>query len=153
MTDITYIKSETDYLFNYDFNDLTISPEVEEAHLERAERLLKDYKWDDIFACWFDYLKSNCHTPEEVINWANIFYWFGGESKPIPEPYKFLGYLYFKVDTIKYAESCQTVFDGIAIGILEKLGHISLMQNPNYAPEQDSRIIDAKEKWKNGSYR
>ncbi len=153
MTDLEYIKAETDYLFKYNFNDTSISPEVEDAHLQRAEDLLDNYEWNDIFACWFSYLKKKCQTPEEVINWANLFYWFGGESKPIANPYKFLGYLYYKVDSIKYAEACQTVFDGIVIGILEKIGDISLSSNPSYAPEQDTRITQAKEKWENGTYR
>ncbi len=58
MTDLEYIKAETDYLFKYNFNDTSISPEVEDAHLQRAEDLLDNYEWNDIFACWFSYLKE-----------------------------------------------------------------------------------------------
>lgn len=153
MTDMEYIKKETDYLFNYNFNDNSILPEDEDAYLQRADDLIDNYEWNDIFTCWFSYLKNNCKTPEEVINWANLFYWYGGETKPINNTYKFLGYLYYRVDTIKYAEICQTVFDSIVIGILEKIGEISISNNPNYTPEKDTRIIEEKKKWENGTYR
>lgn len=148
MDDKKFIKAETDYIFNYDFNDSSIPEDVEDAYLDRATALLDNYQWADIFTCWFDYLKENCHTPEEVINWANLFYWYGGFEKPIPDPYEFLGYLYFKVDVSKYVNEAQTVFDGIAIGILEKIGKVSLIDNPNYAPECDPEIIAAVERWK-----
>lgn len=148
MSDKEYIKSETNYIFNYNFNDYSIPADVEEAHYDRACDLLDNYSWNDIFECWFDYLKNNCTTPEEVINWANLFFWFGGYEKSIPDPYTFLGYLYYKVDVAKYVDEAQTVFDGIAIGILEKIGKVSLIDNPNYAPEKDPEIIAAVERWK-----
>lgn len=148
MNDKEYIQSETNYLFDYNFNDDSIPEEIEEAHLDRATALLDNYQWNDIFKCWFEYLKANCKTPEEVINWANLFFWFGGSEMSIPEPYSFLGYLYYKVDVSKYVDEAQTVFDGIAIGILEKIGKVNLMNNPNYAPETDPEIIAAVERWK-----
>ena len=95
------------------------------------------------------YLKTKCNTPEEVINWANLFFWFGGYERAIPDPYNFLGYLYYKVDVAKYVDDAQTVFDGIAIGILEKIGKVSLINTPNYAPETDPEILAAVERWKN----
>lgn len=148
MNDKEYIQSETNYLFDYNFNDDSIPEKIEEAHLDRAAALLDNYQWNDIFKCWFEYLKANCKTPEEVINWANLFFWFGGSEMSIPDPYSFLGYLYYKVDVSKYVDEAQTVFDGIAIGILEKIGKINLMNNPNYAPETDPEIIAAVERWK-----
>ena len=148
MNDKEYIQSETNYLFDYNFNDDSIPEKIEEAHLDRATALLDNYQWNDIFKCWFEYLKANCKTPEEVINWANLFFWFGGSEMSIPDPYSFLGYLYYKVDVSKYVDEAQTVFDGIAIGILEKIGKVNLMNNPNYAPETDPEIIAAVERWK-----
>ena len=149
MNDKEYIQSETNYLFDYNFNDDSIPEEVEEAHLDRATALLDNYSWNDIFECWFEYLKTNCNTPEEVINWANLFFWFGGYERAIPDPYNFLGYLYYKVDVAKYVDDAQTVFAGIAIGILEKLGNVRLINTPNYAPETDPEILAAVERWKN----
>ena len=148
INDKEYIQSETNYLFDYNFNDDSIPEKIEEAHLDRATALLDNYQWNDIFKCWFEYLKANCKTPEEVINWANLFFWFGGSEMSIPDPYSFLGYLYYKVDVSKYVDEAQTVFDGIAIGILEKIGKVNLMNNPNYAPETDPEIIAAVERWK-----
>lgn len=148
MNDKEYIQSETNYLFDYNFNDDSIPEKIEEAHLDRATALLDNYQWNDIYKCWFEYLKANCKTPEEVINWANLFFWFGGSEMSIPDPYSFLGYLYYKVDVSKYVDEAQTVFDGIAIGILEKIGKVNLMNNPNYAPETDPEIIAAVERWK-----
>ena len=56
------------------------------------------------------------------------------------------------MDVAKYVDAAQTVFDGIAIGILEKIGKVSLIDNPNYAPENDPEIIAAVERWKNRNY-
>ena len=143
------IISETEYLFNRDFYDTTLSEAEEEEYEERAEELIASYPWEDIFTCWFDYLKKNCHNELAVINWANLFFFYGGADMPIENPYDFLGYLYSKVDTYKYVEDGQHIFDSIVISILEPLGYIDLIEDPYYAPEKDHNIIKAKEKWLN----
>ncbi|WP_031556321.1 hypothetical protein [Lachnospira multipara] len=53
-----HIQAETNYIFNYDFNDNDIPEEVEEEYYDRASALLDEYSWNDIFNCWFDYVKT-----------------------------------------------------------------------------------------------
>lgn len=57
-----YIQSETNYIFSYDFNDNNIPEEIEEKYYDRASSLLDEYSWNDIFYCWFNYLKANCQS-------------------------------------------------------------------------------------------
>lgn len=142
------IISETEYLFNRDYFDNSITEDVEEEYTDRADALLSSYSWDDIFDCWFDYLKNNCKTEKEVINWANLFFCYGGADNPIDDPYKFLGYLYYKVDVLNNVDEAQHIFDSIAISILEPMGYIDLIKDPCYAPESDPNIIKSVQNWK-----
>ena len=142
-----YIQNETEYLFNFDFNDDTISEEIENAYLERANTLINSFPWNDIFICWFDYLQKKCVTPEQVINWANLFFWYGGCEQVIDKPYIFLGYLYYRVDIVKYAEKAQTIFDSVSISMLEKSGYINIIDTPNYVPENDPKMVKAIRTW------
>ena len=71
------IKNETEYLFRCDFFSDEFDPDGEEEHLDRADNLLEAYPWKDIFNSWHDFLHANCKTPEEVINFCNLFFYYG----------------------------------------------------------------------------
>jgi hypothetical protein len=95
---ITFIYDTTHYLFNCNFFDDSFDPEGQEKHLDKAYELQKSYPWIDIITEWHNYLYNNYKTPEEVVNFANLFFYYEGASNYNPEPYKFLGYLYAKVN-------------------------------------------------------
>lgn len=150
MNDLNYIKDETAYLFKYNFDDDSIPEDVAESYEDRAQELIKNYPWATVFDCWFDYLKNNCPTDKDVINWANLFWWYGGADQPLPieNPYEFLGYLHYRVDVTKHVLDAQTIFDSIALAFLEPLGKVSLLSNPSYASESDPDIVSAAQKWR-----
>ena len=87
----TSINYETEYLFKCDFFSDEFDPEGKEDHLDRANNLLEAHPWKDIFNSWDNYLRTNCKTPEEVINFCNLFFYYGGTEQFISEPYTFLG--------------------------------------------------------------
>ncbi len=145
---IESIKDVTKYLFNCDFFSDDFDPEDHEEHQIKAEELMRSYKWEDIIQEWTDYLYKNCHTPEEVINFASLFFYYGGADNYVPEPYKFIGYLLYRVDYQKYWEEAGDLIDSIAIEVLEYQGLISLMNDPYYSPFKDPNILNEVDHWK-----
>lgn len=112
-------------------------------HLEIAEAQIKEYGWDDVFASWFDYLNKQCHDPEDVINFANLFVYYGGTDYPIRTPYDFLAVLYARVNMDKYWEKAGDVFDSLATSVLEKSGEIDLIDDPYYQVLDDPKLKKA----------
>ena len=142
------IKETTSYLFNCNFFSDDFDPEGQEIHLNKAEELQELYPWSDIVAEWHNYLYSNCRTVQEVINFANLFFYYGGTNEYNPSPYKFLGYLYARVDIHTYWDIAGDLFDSIVIDILSNQQLIDLVQNPYYNPLEDERILEEVAKWK-----
>ena len=149
MTDINTIKNETEYLFKCDFLSDEFDPEGNEEHLDRANNLFEEYPWKDIFASWSAFLRTNCKTREEVINFCNLFYYYGGTDQFIPEPYSFLGYIFSIVDWDKNWETAGDFLDGFCISILEKVGEVSIVKDPYYQPWNDPKLQQAVDSYKN----
>lgn len=137
----------TQYLFNCKYDDPDFDDENYE-HSDAAAELIDEFGWSEVFNCWFDYLKSNCPTPEDVINFANLFFYYGGTELPLRDPYPFISYFYYRVDTQKYGAIATDIFDSVAIPLLTNIGEVSLELAPDYVPEKDSRVLCAIEKWK-----
>ena len=142
------IKNITLYLFDCDFFSDDFDPEGKEEHLEKAWELQRTFPWIDIIKEWHNYLYTNCHTAESVINFANLFFYYEGADDYNPEPYKFLGYLYARVDMDKYWHEAGDLFDSIAIDILSNQQLMSLFDNPYYDPLKDKKVLAEVTKWK-----
>lgn len=143
----------TKYLFDCDYFSEDFDPEGYETHQDKAQELQSACPWKDIVAQWHNYLYTYCHTADEIINFANLFMYYGGTENFNPEPYKFLGYLYAGVDMDLYWEKAGDLFDSIAIDILSNQLLINLMDDPYYNPLKDKAILLEVEKWKNGIYK
>ena len=146
------INTETEYLFNRSYeNDLSeLTDEQDEALLDRAHQQIIDFGWDKTFESWKQFLFTRCITPESVINFANLFWCHGGCEYIIPDPYNFLGYMYYRIgmDIAKYDEG--DILDSIATTILPKAGFddADLFKNPYYMPVNDKRLLAEVEKFK-----
>lgn len=149
MIDANEMTKTTEYLFHCDFLEDDYDPEGHEDHLRCAEDLLRKHPWSDIFLSWNEFLRNRCSTPEEVINYCNLFSYYGGTDQVIPDPYDFLGYIYYMVDTEKYWEEAGEFLDGFSISVLEKAGEISAIKDPYYQSWKDPRIISVIEKYRN----
>lgn len=156
MPDEIYLQKETDYLFNCSYSSEefdTDGTEHEYEHFDRAQSLLIKYPLDVVFKAWSYYLYKMCHTEEEAINFCNLFFYYGGSEQLIPEPYRFCGYLYYRIDVDRMlAEGHDEVFyllDSIATQILQRAHCISLVEDPYYAPERDPKIIEQIKYWQN----
>ena len=135
------IAKKTEYLFNRSYDD-DLSDEQEDALLDYVSEQINTYGWQDTFNSWLQYLYHNCTTAEGAMNFANLFWWFGGQDHIIPEPHKFIAYFYYRInyDTAKYDPS--DVLDSIAITILPRAGfsEADLTINTGYMPENDPLI-------------
>lgn len=145
---INNIKDTTSYLFNCDFFSDDFDPEGQEVHLDKAQELQEVFPWIDIINEWHNFLYDNCNTPESVINFANLFFYYGGADDYNSDPFKFIGYLYAKVDMNIYWDQAGDLFDSIAIDILSNQQLIDISENPYYNPLKDPQIISEIKKWK-----
>lgn len=148
MNNYDVINQETEYLFNCNFFSDDFDPEDNCTHLDRAELLLDNYDWKDIFQAWNSFLHTKCPSTGDVINFCNLFVYYGGHENFIPDPYEFIGYLYYRINLDLYWDEASSVLDSIAIGILSRTGEVNLSKQPDYRPEKDSKIIAEVEKLK-----
>lgn len=142
------INEYTDYLFNCCFTDDDFDPENNEKHLDTSWELFENYSWNDIYPVWNEYLHKNCISPEEVINFVNLYIYYEAADRKIPNPIEFISYLYFKVNMDTYWDEAGELFDGLTINILSKHGLINTIENPYYNPLKDERIIKGIESWR-----
>ena len=100
---------------------------------------------------WNNFLRKNCIKPDEVINFAHLFWWYGGQDQIIENPYQFLAYFYYRLDfnVSKFDES--DILDSIAITIPPNAGfsNTNLFYNSQYMPENDEELVEEVNNLKN----
>ncbi|MDO5295156.1 MAG: hypothetical protein Q4F00_00735 [bacterium] len=140
---------ETASLFNRSFEE-EITDAEETALLDRANALINTFGWKKVFNSWNNYLHHQCLTPESAINFANWFWFYGGHEHPIPNPYHFIAYFYYRIDYAIQKYDISDILDSLATSILPKAGHreADLYLNPYYMPESDPQIRAEVEKLK-----
>ncbi len=143
------IINTTNYLFHCDFFADDFDPEDNEEHLFAAYDLLKAHPWTDIYPVWNDYLHSNCKDAEAAINFANLYFYYGGTDEYIPDPYEFVGYLLYLIDLDKYWDVAGDMLDSLFNAVLSKSGKINLMSNPYYQAWKDPNVLAAVERYRN----
>ena len=136
------IADYTNYLFTCDYFSDDFDPEGCWNHLACAVKLLKEYSWEEIFLVWNEYLHK-CKTPDEVLNFCYLFFYYGGHDHKINEPYDFLGYIYSVIDEDIYYGEHFDLLDSLSASVLEKAGEISLYEDPNYKLFDDPKLIQA----------
>ena len=145
---VNEIDKQTYLLFNRTYGDDT-SQEYD-LLLDKVEQQITEFGWDKTFESWKNYLFTECKTPESAINFANLFWSYGGQDYPVIEPYKFLGYFYYRIDfdTEKYDKL--GILDSIAIDLLPKAGYsyADRLINDEYIPELDPKLIAEVEAYK-----
>lgn len=106
------------------------------------------YTWEEIYPIWKQYLHCHCGTPEEVINFVNLYVYYEAGDKPISDPIDFISYLYYRVDMDQYWDKAGELFEGLAINILTRAKLINIITDPYYSPLKDERILNGIERWK-----
>ncbi len=141
------IYNATQYLFRCDFFSDSFDPEGNEEHLDKAGNLLKEYSWAEIFPIWSDFLHTQCPTAKDVINFVNLFMYYGATDQIIPDPYDFVGYILSKVDLDKYWDIAGDTIDSLCNSVLQKAGKVSLVSDPYYQAWKDPKVLEVIEKY------
>ena len=143
------INEITQFLFDRSYGT-SLTDDEEDDILDQVDLQISNFGWDETFASWKQYLMTNCSTAESALNFANLFWWYGGQDHPIKDPHQFLGYLYHLVGFNTREYETATILDSLATNILPKAGfrEADLVQNPDYVPESDPKIIAAAEAYK-----
>lgn len=135
---------EIDILFSRRWDD-DLTEEQEDEYDDKAETLINDYGWDEVYRTFNIYLRDKCTSAEQVINAAHIFWDFGWYENPIQNPYEFISYFYYRIDfdTEKYDWS--DILDSLTTTILPKNGvkEADLFEHPYYMTERDPKMIEA----------
>ena len=89
-------------------------------------------------------MRTKCLDAESAVNFANLFWIYNyPDGYVVPDPYRFLGYLYFRVDLKPWEYDCDDLFEGLVYHMLSgenEYEHNPFM-NPAYYPEKDPAII------------
>lgn len=124
-----------DYLYQCDFHSDEFDPEGQEEHLDKAAEILEKYSFSDFYQASFEWMRNHCVTAEQYINFANLYFYYGGTDSYVDNPYPFLAYLYNGIDWDNdsvNAEQADNIFWSIAVDLLQ---HAEIYHG--YADEYD----------------
>ncbi len=132
------------YLFGRPWDSLVDNDEESDKMQSIYDKLIEKHGWSKIFASIDSYMRSNCTTGEQISNFAHLFWGYNCVSpRKVDEPYRFLGYLYYRVDLKPWLYDCAEVYEGLVYALLS--GENDYSHNPfindAYAPECDPEII------------
>ena len=132
------------YLFDR-YWDEELTDKQEDALQAIADDIVSSYGWDAVFVAAENYLHEYCLTPESAVNFAHNYWGYYWADKPIADPHRFLGYLYYRVNFEASKYDGADILDSLAITLLPNAGYkeADLMLNPRYMPESDPKIIAA----------
>ncbi len=138
--------SKIEQLYNCDFFSDDFDPDGHEDHLELVSKVMDEYSFKDFYYASFDWLRRNCKTPEQYINFANLYYYYGGSDFFVDNPYPFLAYLYNGIDwenDVENAEIADNVFESIAVNMLQ---HAEIYHGyaDEYDPFKDKKMTEER---------
>ncbi|PLS31537.1 hypothetical protein Uis1B_0528 [Bifidobacterium margollesii] len=135
-------------MFEHDSNSM--SHKEWDTLEDQSNSLVDEYGWDAVRQAFFHYVQTECKTIEDVTKAIDLFEGFDWQSKTIPDPYEFLGYLYYRVgfENAPYKAAC--ALDDLCISILPASGYpeANIYYHPYYAAEADPKMIAAVERWR-----
>ena len=152
MTDSDTLTASIEKLFDHQW-EAPMSDEKKDELDRLAETLVHQYGWNPVLQTLTEYLHARCHTPESVTNAAHLmwgYWWSGTDTWPVPDPYEFLGYLYYRAGFLKASFDARSILDGLTTEILPAQGYqeANIYYHPYYAAETDPRMIKAVNRWK-----
>lgn len=127
-----------------------IANDLLQKNRKKAEKMLKENDYSDVFECWNYILRNDCDTEEKVIKFVELMFSFVDYPMTVPypyDPYDFIGYIYSKVDLKKNWDLCGDTFDSFANQILESSNNIDLVKDPYYQFWRDHKILEIAEKY------
>lgn len=143
------IEDAVKQLFSHD-SDAVRPTEEGNALRQQADSLVRTNGWDAVLQALIKYLHTCCRTPESITNAANWIWNYGWYEHPVPDPYGFLGYLYYRAGFLKASYDARCILDGLTTEILPAQGYqeANIYYHPYYAAETDPKMIAAVNRWK-----
>ena len=134
----------------FDIDSESVSYEEICAAEKRTALLIDEYGWDVVRQAFLHYVQTECETSEDVARAAFHYEELGWNKKPVPDPYEFLGYLYYKAGFRKASHEAAHALDDLCITILPASGYpeANIYYHPYYAAETDPKMIAAVERWR-----
>lgn len=140
--DYKVLQSKIKHLFECDWDE-DLTEEQEDSYDDEADAIINTYGWDIVFEAANSYLRNNCKDPENVINFAHLYWIYGWHNNDIPNPYNFLAYFYHILDfkTAEYDD--MDILNSLATTILPRAGYSNADTYiyTDYMPESDERMI------------
>lgn len=152
MTDNTTLMADIEQLFNHRWDDSLT--DAENLRLKQlAASLVQDHGWDTVLKTLTEYLHTHCLTPKDVTNAAHLmwrYWWCDTSTWQVPDPYGFLGYLYYRAGFLEASYEARCILDGLTTEILPAQGYqeANIYYHPYYAAETDPKMIAAVNRWK-----
>ncbi|MBT1165276.1 hypothetical protein [Bifidobacterium simiarum] len=117
---------------------------------KRTAHLVDEYGWDAVRREFFHYVQTECKNPDDIARVAFRYEGLDWNKKPVPDPYDFLGYLYYKAGFRKAPYDAARALDDLCISILPASGcpEANIYYHPYYAAEADPKMIAAVERWR-----
>ena len=140
------LMKEIDYLYKSDYCSDEFDPDGKEEHGDKAAEILEKYSFSVFYQASFEWMRNHCVTAEQYINFANLYFYYGGADFYVDNPYPFLAYLYNGIDWDNdsvNAEKADNIFWSIAVELLQ---HAEIYHGypDEYDPFQDAAL--AKER-------
>lgn len=137
------LRDMINYLFNRKWDE-ELSDEEEEKLQNMYDSTIEKFGWEQVFAVIDEYMRFCCLTSESTINFANLFWGYNcANPHKISNPYRFLGYLYYRVESKPWDYDCAEVYEGLVYNLLS--GEDEYTHNPftnyDYHPEEDPDIL------------
>ena len=137
------IYEQVRYLFNRRWDE-ELTDEQDEKLQNEYDILINEYSWKVVFDSIDNYMRSECIDGESVCNFAHLYWGYNCyEPKKIESHYRFLGYIYYRMDLNPWKYDAVDLLDGIVNDLLSTPDDKSHnpFWNPDYIPEKDPEII------------
>ncbi len=136
------------YLFNHPWDGFTGNDEEEEKEDEKFQcafdSAIEKFGWSEVYKAIDNYMRTQCLDGDSVVNFAHLFWGYTCYNRYlVPEPYRFLGYLLYRMDLKPWEYDCIELLDGLtdnAFSGEEGYDHSPAM-NPYYYLEKDPDIL------------
>lgn len=134
----------------FDADSDSVSYEELLALEKQTARLVDEYGWEAVRKSFFRYVQNECKNPDDIARVAFRYEGLNWNKKPIPDPYEFLSYLYYKAGFKKAPYDAARALDDLCITILPASGYpeANIYYHPYYAAEADPKMIAAVERWR-----
>jgi hypothetical protein len=150
---MTTIKETTRKLFNINFEIDLEDDTLSEEYKDIADNLIETNSWSKVYPYWYDYLINECKSEEEILNFANLFWFYDGENYNIPNAIEFCAFFYATISFEHYPDAIE-ILDSITIDVFLNSGIYprEKLYYDEYIPQNDPIVKKEINKWKEKGY-